>query len=255
MVLLEAVFLVVFWTWVGSAFLLLRQAILLSNVTALPPQTPQLSVEPVVLHATDGLRLAAWKVPGDDPTRPWIILCHDAKRSPRDLLDLAVALRHERFNLLLLGFRGHGGSDGWATSWGWREQRDLEGALVWLGRQPDVPARPYGVYGCGMGGSVALLVAARDERLGAIVTERPYATLQEGLKDALRRAYPFLPPWPTWWFVAAAYRLWHGVWPHRVAPQKLVAQLTSPCLLIHQPDVQRITAFFKTHLSFTTFRL
>lgn len=177
------------------------------------------------------------------PEHPWIILCHGLGANRSDLLEIADGLRAEGFNLLLFDFRGHGTSSGRTSSFGWAERRDLEGALAYLGSQPEVPVRPVGVYGISMGASVALLVAADDERIGVIVADSPYRSLEASIARHMKLLYPWLPRWPFVPMALATYRLRFGVWPGAVSPEHGVAALGSrPLLLINGAEDPRMPA-------------
>ena len=229
---LEVIFLTVFWLWVASAILFLRNTVLPRVPIASTPELLNLPSESVRFPATDGVLLEGWKIPAASD-RPWIVLCHGVGSNRADLLEIAAGLHGAGFNLLLFDFRAHGGSRGRVTSFGWHEQQDLEGALAFLGQQPDVPTLPYGVYGISMGGAVALMVAARDERLGAVAVDSPYPNLEDTLGRHLTLMYP-LPRVPFLWFVLATYRLRFGIWPRRVSPEESAARLSPrPLLLIH----------------------
>lgn len=233
MSILEVVFLVVFWTWVGAALLFLRNTLLPRLPIARTPESFGLPADTVRFQATDGMRLEGWRIPAD-PKRSWILLCHGIGSNRADLLDIAAALHKARFNLLLFDLRGHGESAGRVTSFGWQEQRDLQGALAFLGQQPDVPPKPYGIFGISMGGAIALLVAAQDERLGAVAVDSPYTSLEASLRRYLALLYPMLPEIPFRWFILATYRVRFGVWPRRVSPQAAVAALSPRPLLLIQ---------------------
>ena len=228
---LEAVFLIVFWAWAATAALFLRQTFLPPLPLLGSPDTYGLSADTIRFQSTDGVPLQAWRIRGQTD-RPWLILCHGAGANRGDLLDIALRLHEAGFNQVLLDFRGHGGSAGRTTSFGYLEQRDLEGVLAWLGRDPDVPDRPYGVYGVSMGGAVALAAAAYDERLGAVAVEAPYASLDQSLGRHLALMYPWLPREPVLSFIKATYRLRFGVWPGRISPQAAAARLGSRALLV-----------------------
>lgn len=233
MVLLEVLFLIVFWTWVVSAALFLRNTVLPRTPVTVHPSQLGLAAETVHFQATDGLQLEGWKLPGD-PTRPWIICCHGLGSNRAGLLHIATSLHHAGFNLFLFDFRGHGGSAGLATSFGWQEQRDLEGALAFLGQQSEIPSTPYGIYGISMGGAAALLVGARDERIGAIVADSPFTNLEESFSRHLTLMYPILPRIPFIWFVNTTYKLRYGLWPAQVAPQDSLTTLQArPVSLIY----------------------
>ena len=233
MTLLEVVFLTVFWTWAISAVLFLRNTVLPPLPLLSQPEQFGLSAATVRFPATDGVELEGWTIPGDS-TQPWLILCHGVGSNRSDLLDMAAGLHQRGFNLLLFDFRGHGGSAGRTTSFGAQEQRDLEGALAFLGQQADVPVhRPYGVVGISMGAVAAILVAAKDERLGAVAADSPYTDLESSLGRHLALLYR-LPRVPLLGFVAATYRLRFGVWPCRVSPLAAAPALSPRRLLLIQ---------------------
>jgi len=232
-IVLEVAFLAVFWTWGVSAVLFLRNTYLPRMPLMDTPQRHDLPAITVHFQATDGQRLEGWNIPAD-PSRPWIILCHGVGSNRADLLDIAAALHAAQFNLLLFDFRGHGGSAGRSTSFGWREQRDVEGALAFLGQQPDVPPRPYGIYGISMGAAVAFMVASRDERLAAVAADSPYRDLEAALGRHLALMYPLLPRVPFLWFILITYRIRFGVWPSTVSPQASARTISPRSLLLIQ---------------------
>ena len=224
MIVLEVVFLTVFWAWVFSAVLLLRNTFLPRLPITDTPADLNLPFEVVRFQATDGVHLEGWKIPGE-LGRPWIMMCHGAGANRSDLLDMAAGLHGAGFSLLLFDFRGHGTSRGRVISFGWHEQHDVEGALAFLGQQPDVPAKPYGIYGISMGGAVALMVAAHDERIGAVAVDSPYTNLEETLGRHLTLISPLIPRIPFLWFVLATYRLRFGIWPRHISPLDSAARL------------------------------
>lgn len=233
MTLAELLFLLVFWTWCGTAALFLRQTLL--PRTPIPPNLttwPPAVVQAVTFPASDAVQLAGWKV-RIDSTKPWIILCHGLGTNRADLLEIASGLTRARYNVFLFDFRAHGESAGRSTSFGWLEQRDLEGALAFLGAEPEIPDRPYGVFGVSMGGAVAIMVAARDERLAAVAVDSIYSNLEDSLAHHLKLLYR-LPRIPFGLFINTTYRLRFGVWPNQMAPRKVVARLSPrPLLVIH----------------------
>jgi alpha-beta hydrolase superfamily lysophospholipase len=203
------------------------------------PAQLNLPFETVHFPATDGTSLEGWKIAGD-PIRPWVILCHGAGANRADLLQLGAGLYHTGMNLLLFDFRGHGGSAGHSTSFGWTEQHDLRGALAFLGQQPEIPPRPYGVYGASMGAAVAIMVAATDDRIGAVAAEGAYTELEHTLGHHLQLMYG-LPPSVFLWPVKLAYRLRFGIWPSQVSPLSHVRALEPRPLLLIQGSMDTRT--------------
>ena len=234
MIVLEVAFLILFWTWVGSGVLFLRNTFLTRTPAWVSPHLAALPSEAVRFQATDGLWLTGRKIPGD-PNAPWLILCHGLGTNREDLRETAIALHHAWFNLFLFDFRAHGESHGHVTSFGWREQRDLEGALAFLGSQPDVPPKPYGVFGLSMGGAVAIMVAAKDERLGAVAVDSIYSDLEASIAHHLKLMY-HLPRVPFSLFVASTYRLRFGAWPGQMSPKAVIGRISPRPVLVIQGE-------------------
>ena len=238
MIVLETCFLLLFWGWVLCAFLFVRQTVLPRLPISVTPAHLHLPFESVRFQATDGVWLSGWTM-SDDARQPWIILCHGLGTNRADLLEVAHMLIRAHYNVLAFDFRAHGESDGWSTSFGWQEQRDLEGALAFLGQQPEVADQPYGLYGVSMGGSVALMVASRDERLAAVAVDSAYADLEASLAHHLRLLY-HLPKIPFLLFLNAAYRLRFGAWPTHMSPIRQISQISPrPLFIIHGSEDPR----------------
>lgn len=224
MAIVEVLFLAVFWSWLATALFFLRTTFLAREAIRVDPQSFGLPSETVSFKSTDGVLLQGWKITSD-PARPWIIGCHGLGSNRSDLLDIAKVLHAASFNVLLFDFRGHGGSAGRVTSYGFTEQRDLEGALSFLGSQVDIEPKPYGIYGISMGASVALMTAARDERIQALVVDSPYSDLDASIARHLKLMYPWLPKQPFLSFIRITYRLRFGAWLSQVSPAQAAGHL------------------------------
>jgi pimeloyl-ACP methyl ester carboxylesterase len=152
------------------------------------------------VDASDGVPIAGWYVPAADgagPTDPTVVLVHGWGSNKSNMLDRA-ALLHPTYNLVLIDLRNHGQSGSAPTTQGVREADDLEAALDWLESEkgPDRIA----LLGVSMGGATSLRVAARDERVDALIVESTHATLASAVQARLERAgYPLSVPgsWAT----------------------------------------------------------
>ena len=235
----EVLFLACFWTWALSALLFLWNTFLPRVPLSRSPASWSLPFEHVRFQATDGVWLSGWTLAAD-PRDPWLIVCHGLGTNRGDLLDMASALAQARYNILLFDFRAHGASQGRTTSFGWREQRDLEGALVFLGKQPGILERPYGVFGISMGGAVAITVAATDERIGAVVADSSYTNLGDSIDHHLKLLYR-LPKIPFSYFINSTYRVRFGVWPRQMSPKAVIGRISPrPVLLIQGETDPRV---------------
>jgi hypothetical protein len=130
-------------------------------VAILATHRPRQAVTPVTLgqpyrqvtvHTTDGLGLAGWYV----RSRNGAAVISYPTRSGK-LPQARMLIRH--------------GSDGAPNMFGWGESKDLDAAVAWLRRQPDVHHGRIGGIGFSVGGEMMLEAAAHDPRLRAVVSE------------------------------------------------------------------------------------
>ena len=80
-------------------------------------------------------------------------------------------LVENEYGVLLLDPRGYGESEGDPNAYGWGSTRDIDAAVAWLRRRPDVQNRRVGGLGLSMGGEVMIEAAARNSGLKAVVSE------------------------------------------------------------------------------------
>jgi pimeloyl-ACP methyl ester carboxylesterase len=198
----------------------------------LRPDDYRLPVEHVTIRADDGVQLAAWFLPR--PGAPTVILLHGYPAEKADLLPIASALAPE-FATLLVDQRYFGDSEGWATTLGFRERRDLKRMLDFLESRG---ATTVGVFGFSLGGAVALLTAAEDARIRAIVAYAPFADLRTLGRELygwmwLGR-YPFVEAMLVW------SRLLFGADITRPSPAEAAARVAVPVLLVHSRQDEQI---------------
>ncbi|HEX2922418.1 MAG TPA: alpha/beta fold hydrolase [Chloroflexota bacterium] len=151
-------------------------------------EPPDVSYETVSFPSTDGLRLSGWFLPAGEKA-DGLVLCHGFHTGRRELLPVAMALRALGHNVLIFDFRGHGDSEGRWSSCGQLETRDLEGAVRFICRRPEVYEDRVGVIGYSMGAATAIMTAARVREIRAVVADSPFATLREVLESTFRNHY------------------------------------------------------------------
>lgn len=129
--------------------------------------------EDIVFHTGDGLELSGWWLGREDAKRTIISLAgHNAAR--HHVLGISSALHRAGANVLLFDNRGRGTSEGERVSLGHYERLDASAAVDYaLGREPNLP---LGIMGFSMGGAVAIMAAARDERVKAVVCDSAFAS-------------------------------------------------------------------------------
>lgn len=138
--------------------------------------------------AGDGVRLHAWMF-ASASARSTVILCHGHHGNKHTLLPLAEIL-FPRHNVLLLDSRGHGESAGDRCTIGYEERLDVHAAVDELERRG---LGPIGILGISMGAAVAILAAAEDPRIAAVIADSPFARLRWAVAEVARlRRYPAL---------------------------------------------------------------
>jgi pimeloyl-ACP methyl ester carboxylesterase len=149
------------------------------------------AAEEIAVTARDGVRIHSWLF--QSPTaQASVIVLHGHGGNKHTLLPLAKFL-YPQYNVLMLDHRGHGDSDGVRTTIGYEERLDVHGAVDLLIERG---LGPVGIYGMSMGGATAILAAAEDQRIAAVVADSPYARLRWAVQQVANlRGYPgFLSP-------------------------------------------------------------
>jgi alpha-beta hydrolase superfamily lysophospholipase len=167
----------------------------------------------VQLQTADGLELTAWYVPASQPGSPSVLLAHGLLDSKWTMLRLVPWLHDAGYNVMLLDFRGHGGSDKRPTTVGRDEVFDIKAALDWL----DAEGAGEWVAGLGMSLGAASLVntAIQDDRLDALILDSMFADWSD---VDYAEEYNLAPDW---------------IVPGVPSPVKLLPNLRLPVFIIH----------------------
>lgn len=170
------------WVAVTAVALLLFWWVLLAIAATHPPRAPlfltpfdvQVPFDPVLFPSRDGTPLAGWWVPHPHP-RGVAVLCHGYVANRCEVLGVAIELHRMGLSCLLFDFRAHGESGGRSTTIGVREVQDALGAVDFAVRF----GLPVLLFGSSMGGAVAIMAAARDPRVSAVIADSAYANLSD----------------------------------------------------------------------------
>jgi uncharacterized protein len=104
---------------------------------------------------------------------PVLILCHGYKWQRGDVLTLATTLNENQYNVFVFDFSGHGKSAG-STTMGPREATEVLTTIAVMAQRNDVDRTRMGLWGANVGGYAALVAAAADRRVAALVVESVY---------------------------------------------------------------------------------
>ena len=179
--------------------------------------------------AVDNLTIRGWYVP-KSPSRVIIVL-HGKDANRGAMLEPAAALAKLGYSLLLIDMRGHGLSDGDHYSYGYYEQRDVQGAVSWL-KQRGFQPNHMAIYGASMGASTGLVFMGNNPDIAAMVSDSAYANLPDELAYGLHAftggSIPpiFLPG------MELAATIFQGLDVNAVRPEESVKHLNGRHLLL-----------------------
>ncbi len=207
----------------------------------IPPSTYNVDYENVSFTTTDGILLKGWLV---KPLRhqgkaPAVIICHGVGANKSDFTELAVALSRRGYVVLQFDFRAHGESEGWRTSLGYHEQKDVAAAQAFLLARPDVDGNRVGIYGFSLGGATAIMSAAHTGGFRAVVADSAFTSLSDQARSAITGFYR-LPAFPFFYLSVLGYQLYFQTSVRHVDPESVVMKLAPVPLLIIAGEGDRL---------------
>ncbi len=138
---------------------------------AAAPQANPLEEE-VLIPAAEGLEVAGAFRTGDAASqRPGVLLLHMVGGRRGDWNPLAEALAEGGYAVLAVDLRGHGDTGG-GTDWA-EAPEDIPLLLDYLVNRPEVDPERIAIVGASIGANLALVTAAGEPTVGAIVLLSP----------------------------------------------------------------------------------
>lgn len=174
---------------VGAVLLTLAGPAIGETIATLPPLFSRqatnpateagLAYEEVAFATGEGLTLRGWFIPAAEAGAPAVVYAPGTGRDLRSGLSLAAPLHQAGYHVLLFSYRGSGQSDGnrLGFSYGDAESRDVDAAVRFLTEVKGVGR--VAAIGYSAGAVSAILSAARNPRIGAVVAVAPYSCVDE----------------------------------------------------------------------------
>jgi alpha-beta hydrolase superfamily lysophospholipase len=180
--------------------------------------------------SADGLRLRGWWL-GHAEDRAVVVGSHGHTGRKEDLLGIGTNLWRAGFSVLLFDYRGRGESDAWAQTLVSREVDDLQAAVAAAARR--APGAPLGVIGFSMGAAVALLAAADNPQITAVVADSSFTSGADVVTHGVNRELR-IPAGPLVRVADELVARLHGYRFSQVQPVAAVARLAPrPLLIVH----------------------
>ena len=133
----------------------------------------------VTFSTPDGVRLAAWYVPGINHAA--VILMHGSHGTRDSELPYLRFLADAGYSVLAVDARGHGESSGETNALGWYGDRDVAGAYNFLRHQSGVDRNRIAGLGISMGAEELLRAPANGIPLAAVVADGAGASTRDDL--------------------------------------------------------------------------
>ena len=190
----------------------------------------------------DQVPLSGWYLPTSEDDRCIILIQgmeHNRNNPGIRTLRLGSDLVGRGFSVLLFDLRARGESGGERSAAGDREQWDVLGAIDFVEAR-GIPAERIGLLGFSLGAGVAILVAAQEPRIPAVVSDCGF---MDNIVDPKQM---FIGPiaLPMWiaHFVAFAGRVLFRADFSNVRPAHVVEEVEQPIFFIHGENDPVISA-------------
>ena len=171
-------------------------------------------------------KLAGWYRPSSNGAS--IIVAHGGGSDRRGAVAHASMLARHGYGVLLYDARGRGESEGDPNSYAWGWEKDANGAVAFLKRQPDVRDGRIGGLGLSSGADALVDVAATNPDLRATIGD---GTALRTFEDAKRLGGGTVVDGAAAWSMFKAIEVIGGQAPP-VALEDRISRITSPLLLI-----------------------
>lgn len=232
----------------GASLLTLVAPVVGEAIATLPPAFPKetgdlmselgLPYEDVAFPTSEGLTLRGWFIKADKSDAPAVVYAPATARDQRSGLSLVPAFHSAGYHVLLFSYRGHALSDGKKGhfTYGDAESRDVDAAVRFLSESRGI--QRIAIVGHSAGATSAILSAARNPRIGAVVAVAPFNCVAEVWRTSRPAFVPhFVLDWTLW--VIGLQRGFHH---DEVCPLDVVDLIAPrPLLVIHGTGDRRIT--------------
>jgi fermentation-respiration switch protein FrsA (DUF1100 family) len=151
-------------------------------------------IEEVTFTTDDGVALVSWYLHAERP-RATVLFFHGNAGNLTDRLPQIVSLGEIGADVLIVGYRGYGRSQGTPSEAG--VYRDGEAAYRYLVEQRGVPATRLVIFGESLGSGPAIELASRHPCAGLVV--------QSGFTSIADMAARVLPLVPVRWLLATRF--------------------------------------------------
>jgi len=192
---------------------------------------PDLHPEHIHVRGADNVLLDGLFFPGDRPSL--VILASGYGDTQVQMFSIAEFLHHAGFSVLTYNSRARATSGGKYVTLGVLEQQDALSLVNYAIGRRDVDANRIGMLGISMGGAIAILTAAKDQRIRAVVDDSGFSDAP-GVIAASFEHFIHLPAFPFAPITVGIADLRANIDVSRVRPMDVIGKISPrPLLIIH----------------------
>jgi len=196
------------------------------------PDKYGLPARDVTIDTANGKQLFGWLITvSSGLPAPTILVMHGWRANAALMLSAVRSLHQAGYALLLIDARCHGRSEDDQFSSMPRFAEDVEHAMDWLARQPEIDPRRIVLLGHSVGAGAVLMVSARRHGIAAVVSVSAFAHPKEVMLRLLSRQH--LPYMPFGWYVIQQVQRLIGYRFDDIAPEHTIKLGDCPVLLAH----------------------
>lgn len=205
----------------------------------------------IMLSASESLE--AWHIPPPSAAElqpaesAMVLLFHPYGGSKAGLLDVAEAFHQLGYGVVMVDFRGSGGSTGDRVTVGIQEAKDVAATSAYVAQQ--WPDQPQIFYGASMGAAAVMRALARREQAEAprfafhspqaVIIESPFMSLRSTVAHRFRGMGLPVSPGSELMVLWGSLHLGSNGFAHR--PVEYAQAIEAPVLLFHGEDDLRVT--------------
>lgn len=219
-------------TWPQKAALLFTG---IDNPKSINDSTPSLPFETVTIPSRNSLKMEGWLLRSAQ-AHATVILYHGYRAKKSSLIAEAEQLHQTGYQVLLVDFLGHGGSEGFDTQIGYGEAEDVYASYLYA----QAMGKPIILYGVSMGAASVMRAMHVHEDLQpqALVLSAPFASLKQAIVNRFHLLQ--IPPWPMADFLIFCGGAQHGYNAHSHNPVEYARSIKVPTLLLHGKNDKRV---------------
>jgi uncharacterized protein len=196
---------------------------------------PQIPYETVHLKTKDKLQIEAWHCT-QLPAKGTVILFHGHGSSKSKVLPEAMSFYLMGYNVFLVDFRAHGGSEGNTCTIGYEEAEEVKLAYDYIGRKE----KNIILWGISLGAAtITRAISEYNLKPGKVILEMPFGSLLEAVKGRVRTMG--LPAQPVSTLLAFWGGAERGFWAFNHNPCEYAAKINCPVLMQWGKNDARVT--------------